>query len=175
MVGGFAGDNDGDGLMDFAASQAVFAGTPTGVDPKQYLFIQAGEIVFESAGDVDGDGYADVVSSIDTIPASPSASGSTSAQPTACGTNNCRAFSPLVVAGRDVSGRQPARDHRRGRRHQRRRRRRHRRGHAGERAVYVYLAGGARELPLSFPVRPSPAPEFGSGLAALFGTAPASP
>ena len=43
--------------------------------------------------------------------------------------------------------------------------------------VYVYLAGGARELPLDFPIRtltgdPSSTAVFGSSLAGLFGTAP---
>lgn len=40
--------------------------------------------------------------------------------------------------------------------------------------VYVYLGGGARQLPLSFPDRTySGAPgSFGASLAGLFGTAP---
>ena len=53
----FVGDNDGDGLTDFASNQAIHPGTPAGIDGNQTLFIQAGESVFATAGDIDGDGY----------------------------------------------------------------------------------------------------------------------
>ena len=176
LIGGFAGDNDGDGLMDFAANQAVLPGTPAGIDPNQFLFIQAGEFVIESAGDVDGDGYADVVSSIGH-PGQTERERVYFGQSTACGSTNCRTFSPLIVAGRDVSGGNlraiiaAAGDVN---------------GDGGDDIVvatpengrvYVYLGGGARELPLAFPERtytdaPNSTAVFGSSLAGLFGTAP---
>ena len=59
----FVGDNDGDGLTDFAANQAIYPGTPAGIDGNHTLLVQAGEFVFATAGDIDGDGYCDTVSS----------------------------------------------------------------------------------------------------------------
>ena len=64
LAADFVGDNDGDGLTDFASNQAIKPGTPTGIDGGHTLFIQAGEFVFASAGDIDGDGYGDTVSSL---------------------------------------------------------------------------------------------------------------
>ena len=56
----FVGDNDGDGLTDFAANQAdAVPGRRPASTGTTTLFIQAGESVFATAGDIDGDGYWD--------------------------------------------------------------------------------------------------------------------
>jgi len=175
----FVGDDDGDGLTDFAAGQAILPGSPAGVDPGRLRFIQAGETVFAAAGDVDGDGYADVVSSLSAVEGFPERERVYFGAPTGCGTNGCRAFAPLFIAGHDFEGGDlraivaAAGDID---------------GDGGDDLVvatpengkvYIYLAGAARELPLQIL-----APQqfsftgnvgFGSSLAALFGTAPASP
>ena len=174
-MAGFTGDHDGDGLMDFAAGQAVLPGTPEGIDPMKFLLVQAGEFVFETAGDLDADGYADVVSSINH-PGATERERLYFGAPTACGDTNCRAFSPLIIPGHDVNGGNlraiiaAAGDVN---------------GDGGDDivvatpengTVYLYLGGGARELPRSFAVRTfnGVANSFGSSLAGLFGTAPAS-
>jgi len=171
-IADFAGDHDGDGLTDFAANQAVLPGTPAGVDPNQFLFIQAGEFVIASAGDIDADGYADVVSSIGH-PGQTDRERVYFGAPTACGATECRPFASLVVPGRDVTGGNlraifaAAGDIN---------------GDGGDDivvatpengTVYVYLAGGARELPLKFAFPTFTGAGFGASLAALFGTAPA--
>jgi len=173
--GTFAGDNDGDGLTDFAAQQAVYPGTPTGVDPNRILFIQAGEFVLGTVGDVDGDGYADVFSSISAIEGVPERERVYFGMPTSCGTNGCRDFAPLFITGHDqVSGNLRAIIAAAGDLN----------GDGGDDlvvatpetgSVYVYLAGGARQLPLRFPFPTLlGATGFGTSLAGLFGTAPSS-
>ena len=62
-TGSFAGDENGDGFADFAL-QGVSPGTPEGIDTNQLLLIQAGELTLGTAGDVDGDGYSDIISSL---------------------------------------------------------------------------------------------------------------
>jgi hypothetical protein len=164
----FVGDNDDDGLTDFASGQAIHPGTPAGVDPAQILFIQAGEFVFAAAGDIDGDGYADTLSSLSPIEGFPGDERVYFGAPTACGSTGCRELSTLFIPGfgpgtitagaGDING------------------------DGGDDlvvltpdgAVNVYLAGGARELPLSSPTLVNVTAAGGS-LAALFGTATTGP
>jgi hypothetical protein len=170
----FVGDNDGDGLTDFAANQAIFPGTPAGIDGNHILFIQAGEFVFATAGDIDGDGYWDTVSSLSSIEGVPERARVYFGAPTACGTNGCRAFSPLFIPGFDFTpGSTSAIISAAGDIN----------GDGGDDlvvltpengAVYIYLAGGARELPLASFSQVN-ATAVGGSLAALFGTAPTSP
>jgi len=170
----FAGDNDGDGLMDFSAEQDVLAGSPAGVDPNHFLFGQAGEFVFATAGDVDGDGYADVVSSLSQIEGFTERERVYFGMPTGCGSTGCRAFAPLFVPGHDYSPNSQsaiiaaAGDIN---------------GDGGDDLVvltpesgnvYLYVAGDARERPLATPALVNTSAIRGS-LAALFGTAPTSP
>ena len=177
LIADFTGDYDGDGLTDFAANQVVLPGTPIGVDPNGFLFGQAGEFVFETAGDVDGDGYADVISSLGSFERVPERERVYFGAPTACGNTNCRGFAPLIIPGHDQT-QTPAGgltaiiaaagdvD-----------------GDGGDDivvatpengTVYVYLAGGARAQPLNFAIRTftGTAGSFGTSLAALYGTAP---
>ena len=94
--------------------------------------------------------------------------------PTACGTNGCRAFSPLFIPGFDFTPASTsaiiaaAGDIN---------------GDGGDDlvvltpengAVYIYLAGGAREQPLASFLQVN-VTAIGGSLAALFGTAPTSP
>jgi hypothetical protein len=164
----FVGDNDDDGLTDFASDQAIHPGTAAGVDPAQVLFAQAGEFVFAAAGDLDGDGYADTVSSLSSVEGFPENERVYFGTPTACGSTGCRAFSSLFIPGfapgtitagaGDING------------------------DGGDDlvvltpngAVNIYLAGGAREQPLASPVLVNVTATGGS-LAALFGTASIAP
>jgi hypothetical protein len=165
----FVGDNDGDGLTDFASNQAIHPGTPAGIDGNQTLFVQAGEFVFATAGDIDGDGYVDTVSSTSPIEGFPEPERVYFGGPTACGSTGCRAFSALFVPGYaqtkivaaagDING------------------------DGGDDLVvmtpengfvYIYLAGGAREQPLASPSQVN-VTGVGGSVAALFGTAPTSP
>ncbi len=170
----FVGDNDGDGLTDLAVNQGIYLGTPAGIDGTHTFFIQAGETVFSSAGDIDGDGYWDTVSSLIAVEGFPERARVYFGSPTGCGTNGCRAFSPLFIPGFDftpastsaiVAG---AGDFN---------------GDGGDDlvvltpengAVYIYLAGGAREQPLASFLQVN-VTAIGGSLAALFGTAPSSP
>jgi hypothetical protein len=176
LVSSFAGDVDGDGLTDFIANQAVLPGTPSGVDPTQFLLLQAGEQILETAGDIDADGYTDVVSFISPFVGVPELERVYFGAPTSCGTNGCRAFSALFIPGHDRMGGTlkaiiaPAGDLN---------------GDGGDDlvvatpengSVLIYRTGDARELPLNFafPTLTGTAGSFGSSLAGLFGTAPAS-
>ena len=170
----FVGDNDGDGLTDLAVNQGIYLGTPAGIDGTHTFFIQAGETVFSSAGDIDGDGYWDTVSSLSSVEGFPERARVYFGSPTGCGTNGCRAFSPLFIPGFDftpastsaiVAGTGDFN------------------GDGGDDlvvltpengAVYIYLAGGAREQPLAQFLQVNATAVVGS-LAALFGTAPTGP
>jgi len=166
----FVGDNDGDGLTDFSANQAIVPGTPAGVDGNHTLFIQAGEFVFSTAGDNDGDGYADTVSSLSAIEGFPEEQRVYFGGQTACGSTGCRPFAAIFIPG--LTSGQPATTAAAGDIN----------GDGGDDlvivtpdlgAVYVYFTGGARELPLASPLLLKDS--GGKSLAALFGTARISP
>jgi hypothetical protein len=174
-IGSFAGDVDGDGLTDVAAALVV-TGTPRGIDPDRSVFGQPDHFLFETAGDVDGDGYFDVVASLGPGVGATERERVYFGAPTACGDPGCRPFSPLRITGRDQQGVAlraiiaAAGDLN---------------GDGGDDlvvatpengTVFVYLAGGARVLPLTFlfPALTGGA-GFGSSLVGLFGTAPAAP
>jgi hypothetical protein len=152
---------------------------PTGLDAARFLFFQGNETVFAAAGDVDGDGHADVVSRLDAGAGFVERERVYFGAQTACLTNGCREFSRLFITGHDNTGGNlraiiaAAGDID---------------GDGGDDLVvatpenqraYIYLAGGARREPLQI-VSPQQFtftgdPGFGSSLAALFGTAPVSP
>jgi hypothetical protein len=171
----FAGDFDDDGLTDLAANQGVQPGTPDGVDTNQFLLAQAGEFMLGTAGDLDGDGYADVVATIGSFVGVPERERVYFGAPTGCGSTDCRAFTPLFIAGHDQTPTgtmsaiiAPAADLN---------------GDGGDDlivltpedgAVWIYFGGGARQQPLANPLRLSITALNGS-LAGVFGTALTSP
>ena len=172
---GFVGDVDGDGLTDVAAGGAVLPGSPAGVDPGRFLFIQPGEEVRAAAGDVDGDGHADVVSSIiSPVNVPDERERIYFGAPSGCFAPLCRSFAALFIAGHDRTGGNlraiiaAAGDVN---------------GDGGDdlvvatpenAMVYLHVAG-ARDVPFNSPLPFTGDPGFGSSLAALFGTAPLIP
>ena len=175
----FVGDDDGDGLTDVAAGGAILPGSPAGVDAGRFLFFQVTETVFAAAGDVDGDGHADVVSGLGAGAGVLERERVYFGAATGCVAAGCREFSRLFITGHDNAGGDlraiiaAAGDID---------------GDGGDdlvvatpdnRRVYIYLAGGARGAALQIlePLRftfTSDTVGFGSSLAGLFGTAPAS-
>ena len=101
-LGGFAGDENGDGFGDFAAG-TVPPGTPDGIDTSQSLLNEGGVFFFASAGDVDGDGYGDTIASVSHFLVVPERLRVYFGAPGSCGDFNCRRHSPIVVAGHQQS------------------------------------------------------------------------
>jgi hypothetical protein len=103
QAGSFAGDVNGDGFGDFAASQ-VSPGSPAGIDNGAFLFIQAGETTLGTAGDVNGDGYSDVISSLSSIENFPDRQRVYFGAPGSCGNTGCRPFVGVPIPGHDFVG-----------------------------------------------------------------------
>jgi hypothetical protein len=101
--GSFAGDENGDGFGDFAAGQ-VSPGTPDGIDLRSFLFIQAGETTLATAGDLDGDGYSDIISSLSAIENFGDRQRAYFGAPGACGDTGCRRFLSIPIPGHDFNG-----------------------------------------------------------------------
>jgi hypothetical protein len=101
--GSFAGDENGDGFGDFAA-YGVFPGTPEGIDNGRFLFIQAGETALGTAGDLDGDGYSDVISSLSSIENFGDRQRIYFGAPGSCGSTGCRRFRTVPIPGHDFMG-----------------------------------------------------------------------
>ena len=101
----FAGDNDGDGLTDFAANQGVFPGTPAGIDPNPVpASSRRASSCSRARATSMATATADVVSSIIAPSrACPERERVYFGAPTGCGTNGCRAFSPLFIPGLDFT------------------------------------------------------------------------
>jgi hypothetical protein len=98
---GFAGDENGDGFGDFAA-YAVTGGTPTGIDDQgAFLLVQAGESAFETAGDLDGDGYSDVIFDISSVVGVPEVERAYFGAPGSAGGTDRRRFSAITIPGHD--------------------------------------------------------------------------
>jgi len=103
QFGSFAGDENGDGFADFA-SFAVLGGTPDGIDTGGFLFIQAGESALASAGDIDGDGYSDVISSLSAIENFGDRQRVYFGAPGSCGSTGCRRHLAVPIPGHDFEG-----------------------------------------------------------------------
>lgn len=101
--GSFAGDENGDGFGDFASFQ-VFPGTPEGVDTGATLFGQAGEAMLGTAGDLDGDGYSDVIASLSSIENFTDRQRVYFGAPGSCGSTGCRPFRSVPIPGHDFAG-----------------------------------------------------------------------
>ncbi|HEY7372624.1 MAG TPA: VCBS repeat-containing protein [Polyangia bacterium] len=102
-VGSFAGDSNGDGFGDFAAGE-VSPGTPDGIDVSSFLFIQAAETALATAGDLDGDGYSDIISSLSAIENFGDRQRAYFGGPGACGDTGCRRFLSVPIPGHDFNG-----------------------------------------------------------------------
>ncbi|HVV51779.1 MAG TPA: VCBS repeat-containing protein, partial [Polyangia bacterium] len=102
-LGSFAGDENGDGFGDFASFQ-VSPGTPSGIDTSTFAFDQAGEATLATAGDIDGDGYSDIISSLSSIEGLPDRQRVYFGAPGSCGTNGCRRFLSVPIPGHDFMG-----------------------------------------------------------------------
>ncbi len=103
QFGSFAGDENGDGFGDFATFH-VFAGTPEGIDPAADLFGQAGEATLGTAGDLDGDGYSDTISSLSSIENFGDRQRVYFGAPGSCGSTGCRRFRSIPIPGHDFVG-----------------------------------------------------------------------
>jgi hypothetical protein len=101
--GSFAGDENGDGFGDFASFQ-VSPGTPDGIDTGSFLFIQAGEAALATAGDMDGDGTSDIISSLSAIENFGDRQRVYFGAPGACGDTGCRPFLSVPIPGHDFNG-----------------------------------------------------------------------
>ena len=103
QLGSFAGDENGDGFGDFASFR-VFPGSPAGIDNSGNLFIQAGEIALGTAGDVDGDGFSDIISSLSSIENMTDRQRVYLGAPGACGDTGCRPHVGIPIPGHDFMG-----------------------------------------------------------------------
>ena len=101
--GSFVGDENGDGFGDIAGGH-VFAGSPEGIDTSADLFGQAGETTLGTAGDLDGDGYSDVISSLSSFENFGDRQRVYFGAPGACGSTGCRRFRSVPIPGHDFMG-----------------------------------------------------------------------
>jgi FG-GAP-like repeat/FG-GAP repeat len=170
-IGSFAGDENNDGFGD-VASYTVDSGTPSGASQVFYLLAQAGEFAFETAGDLDGDGYTDTIFNISSFLAVPELERVYFGAPGSCGATNCRRFAAITVPGHNNNGGTLSAFI----------------AAAGDvdgdglddlvastpdtGTVYVFRSGGATGMPIdfSFPTLTG-APGYGTGLPTLFGSA----
>jgi hypothetical protein len=102
-LGSFAGDENGDGFGDFASFE-VLPGSPSGLDTGSFAFDQAGEATLGTAGDVDGDGYSDIISSLSSIEGFADRQRVYFGAPGSCGENGCRRFVSIPIPGHDFTG-----------------------------------------------------------------------
>jgi hypothetical protein len=94
--GTLAGDFNGDGLVDLAMTGVVNIGGPQGpITPFQAV---AGAFFYQGVGDVNGDGFSDVLAMISSLFGVPEAE-RVYFGPTACASTECPTFAPLLVPG----------------------------------------------------------------------------
>ena len=103
QFGSFAGDENGDGFGDFATFD-VYAGSPEGIDFTAVPFGQAGEATLGTAGDIDGDGYSDVISSLSFFENFGDRQRVYFGAPGGCGGTGCRPFLTVPIPGHDFMG-----------------------------------------------------------------------
>ena len=102
-LGSFAGDENGDGFGDFASFD-VIPGSPSGLNTSSVAFGQAGEATLGTAGDVDGDGYSDIISSLSSVERLTDRQRVYFGAAGACGENGCRRFLSIPIPGHDFAG-----------------------------------------------------------------------
>jgi hypothetical protein len=88
--------------VDFAAYD-VAPGSPAGITALEFLFVQAGEFLFATAGDSDDDGYSDVLSWVSPLVGVPEPFRLYFGAPGSCGNTGCRRFAPITIPGYDPS------------------------------------------------------------------------
>lgn len=69
-----------------------------------FVFDQAGEATPGTAGDVDGDGYSDIISSLSSVERLTDRQRVYFGAPGSCGTNGCRRFLSIPIPGHDFMG-----------------------------------------------------------------------
>lgn len=97
-IGSFAGDVNNDGFGDIA-SYSVSPGNPSGANIQTILLGAAGEFAFETAGDLNGDGYSDVIFSISSRVGVPERERVYFGGPGVCGGSGCTRFSAISIPG----------------------------------------------------------------------------
>ncbi len=100
--GALAGDFNGDGLVDLATTGAINIGGPQGpVTPFQAI---AGAYFYQGVGDVNGDGFSDVLAMISSLFGVPEAERVYFGGTTPCTSTACPTFAPLLVPGHTNNG-----------------------------------------------------------------------
>jgi len=95
--GALAGDFNGDGLADLATTGVINAGGPQG--PVTPFLAVAGAFFYQGVGDVNGDGFSDVLAQISSLFGVPEAERVYFGGSTACTSTACPPFAPLLVPG----------------------------------------------------------------------------
>ena len=101
QFGALAGDYNGDGLNDYAAYE-IDAGALTG--PPAYFDSQAGAYAYTGVGDINGDGFSDVLYWISDLWGVPEAERVQFGGTTPCDQTPCYRATPLYVPGRIYDG-----------------------------------------------------------------------
>ena len=79
-------------------------GTPDGIHPIDSILVQAGNFMLGAAGDIDGDGYGDVIASVSEPVGVPELERVYFGGPGSCGATDCRRSSPITIPQHNRTG-----------------------------------------------------------------------